>query len=76
MKFDQLVSVVHGEPLASTETIAKGMKVGHKSVIQLVRKHSPSLASLGTLAFEMRKSGGRPMRPLVDLAGLKSKLQA
>ena len=60
MKFDQLVSVVHGEPLASTETIAKGMKVGHKSVIQLVRKHSPSLASLGTLAFEMRKSGGRP----------------
>ena len=42
-KFDSLVVVVGGEPLASTEVIAKGMKAQHASVIKLVRKHSEVL---------------------------------
>lgn len=59
-QFNPLVVVVDGEPLASSETIAKGMKAKHKSVIQLIRQNSGLLSGFGTLAFEMRKSGGRP----------------
>lgn len=54
MKFDQLVSVVNGEPLASTEVIAKGMKQQHASVIKLVRKHSEALSRFGSIGFEIR----------------------
>lgn len=59
-KFDSLVVVVGGEPLASTEVIAKGMKAQHASVIKLVRKHSEVLWAFGSFGFEIRKSGGRP----------------
>lgn len=54
MKFEHLVSVVNGEPLASTEVIAKGMKQQHASVIKLVRKHAQSLAVFGLIRFEIR----------------------
>ena len=60
MKFEHLVSVVNGEPLASTEVIAKGMKQQHASVIKLVRKHADSLSKFGPLGFEIRK--GRALR--------------
>lgn len=55
-----LVVVVNGEPLASSDVIAVGMKAKHKSVLQLLRRHAETLAQFGTLAFEVRKSGGRP----------------
>lgn len=58
--FNPLVVVVGGELLASSEVIAKGMKAKHKSVIQLIRHNAGVLGEFGTLAFEMRKSGGRP----------------
>lgn len=55
-----LVFVVNGEPLASSDVIAQGMHARHKSVIQLIRNQSKVLSEFGTLAFEMRKSAGRP----------------
>lgn len=57
---ESLVVVVNGEPLASSDVIAKGMKAKHKNVLELVRKHAALLADFGTLAFETRKSAGRP----------------
>lgn len=59
-KFDPLVVVVEGSPQASSVVIAAGMRAKHKSVIQLIRQHAELLGEMGTLAFEMRKSGGRP----------------
>ena len=58
--FEPLVSVIGGEPLASSLVIARGMRAKHKSVIQLIRRKADALGQFGTLAFEMRKSGGRP----------------
>ena len=43
-----------GEPRASTEAIAKGYKVSHRSVLQLLRKYLPRLETMGRVAFEMR----------------------
>lgn len=54
MKFDQLVSVVNGEPLASTEVIAKGVGVQHKNVMALVRGRSELLCEFGKVAFQTR----------------------
>ncbi|MGB3432387.1 Rha family transcriptional regulator [Achromobacter sp.] len=51
---EPLVSVVSGEPLASSLVIARGMKAKHKSVIQLIRQHAVILRQFGPLAFEMR----------------------
>jgi phage regulator Rha-like protein len=53
-KFDPLVVIVGGEPLASSETIAKGMKQQHASTIKLVRKHQAALDSLGQVRFQIR----------------------
>lgn len=54
MKFYQLVAVINGEPLASTEVIAKGVGVQHKNVLALVRGHAGLLAEFGRVAFETR----------------------
>ncbi len=64
-QFEPLVSVVSGEPLASSVVIARGMKAKHKSVIQLIRQHADTLEVFGPLAFEMRvvnrpQGGGAP----------------
>lgn len=53
-RFEPLVSVVGGEPLASSLVIARGMKANHKSVIQLVRRHLVSLEQFGLVAFQVR----------------------
>ncbi|WP_368641765.1 Rha family transcriptional regulator [Castellaniella ginsengisoli] len=63
--FEPLVSVIGGEPLASSLVIARGMKARHKSVIQLIRQHAAILQEFGPLAFEMRvvkrpQGGGAP----------------
>lgn len=57
---ENLVVVVNGEPLACSDVIAAGMKAQHKSVLQLLRRHAATLMQFGPLAFEVRKSGGRP----------------
>lgn len=48
-----------GEPRASSEIIAKGVKQQHASVMKLVRKHLTSFEGFGPLGFEIRK--GRPL---------------
>lgn len=55
-----LVLLKKDEPVVSSLSIAQGVKMGHKSVIQLVRQYEKDLNEFGTLAFELRKSGGRP----------------
>lgn len=49
-----LVVVVNGEPLASTDVIAQGMKAQHASTIKLVRRHADALAHFGEVRFEIR----------------------
>lgn len=51
--FTPLVMVFDGEPLASSEVIARGMKAQHASTIKLVRKHSEALARFGLVRFEI-----------------------
>ncbi len=48
-------------PVTTSLVVAKGIGRTHKSVIQLVRKYEKDLKTFGTLAFEMRKSAGRPL---------------
>ncbi len=49
-----LVTAVDGEPRASSEVIARGVKSQHASVIKLVRRHQASLEGFGTVRFEIR----------------------
>lgn len=49
-----IVSVINGEPLASTEVIARGFKVPHRNVIGLVRAHAGTLAEFGVIATQLR----------------------
>lgn len=58
-KITPIVVVVHGEPLASSEVIAKGMKAQHASTIKLLRKHQPALERFGPIRFEIRLAGTR-----------------
>lgn len=55
-----LVLLHHNEPMTTSLAIAEGTQNTHKAVIQLVRKYVDDLQEFGTLAFEMRKSGGMP----------------
>jgi len=60
-KFEALVVVVGGEPLASTEVIAKGMRQNHASTIKLMRKHIDRLIKFGEIRFQIRlNKQGRP----------------
>ncbi len=55
-----IVALFDGEPLASTEALAVGLKLSHASVIKLVRKHKASLERFGPLRFEIRKGVSLP----------------
>lgn len=60
-----LVIPVNGEALASSEIIARGVGLPHKSVIQLIRARKSDFEHFGPLAFEMRvvkrsQGGGSP----------------
>ena len=66
----ELVVVMDGEPLASTEVIAKGMKQQHASTIKLVRKYQVSLEEFGRVRFEIRPfttAGGIQQREIAML---------
>jgi phage regulator Rha-like protein len=47
------VVMVEGQPLASTEVIAKGMKAKHRTVIQLVRQYADELGQFGRVQFQI-----------------------
>lgn len=49
-----------GEPTTTSLVIADGTHNEHRAVLQLIRNSVADLEEFGTLAFEMRKSGGRP----------------
>lgn len=66
----QIVSVINGEPLTSTEVIAQGMKQKHRTVVQLVRRYSDMLADMGRVQFEVAPfatAGGRQVREVAML---------
>ncbi|WP_028310993.1 Rha family transcriptional regulator [Derxia gummosa] len=43
-----------GEPRASTEVIARGFKVQHKNVLELLRRHEARFDVFGQVAFQTR----------------------
>lgn len=49
-----IVALFDGEPLASTDALAKGVKHEHASVLKLVRKHLKRLELFGRVRFEIR----------------------
>lgn len=53
-RFEPLVSVVGGEPLASSLVIARGMRQQHASVIKLIRRHEAVLSRFEKVRFEIR----------------------
>ena len=57
-----LVQIKGKEPITSTLIVAEGMELKHRAIMVLVDKYKEKLETFGTFAFEMRKSGGRPVR--------------
>jgi phage regulator Rha-like protein len=55
-----LVIVAHGQPVTTTERVAAAAGLQHATVIKMVRERLADLEELGTLRFEIAKSGGRP----------------
>lgn len=55
-----LVEVKKNDTTTNSLIIAEGVGNEHRAVMQLIRKHENDLNEFGTLAFQMRKSGGRP----------------
>lgn len=47
----ELVLLHHNEPMTTSEAIAEGVELAHKTVIQLVRKYVDDLNSFGRVAF-------------------------
>lgn len=69
-KSHPLVTIVGGQPLASTGTLAKGMGQRHASVIKLVRKHLAALEIFGRVGFEIQPfatAGGQQSREVAFL---------
>lgn len=65
-----LVVDVDGEPRAATDVIAKGVKLSHRTVIQLARRHLLSLQELGGVQFQIAPfatSGGPQSREVALL---------
>lgn len=52
--FEPLVSIIGGEPLASSLVIARGMRQQHASTVRLIRKHKKTLEKFGLVRFEIR----------------------
>ena len=57
----ELVVLEKNKPVTTSLIIAKGVKTEHHSVITLIRRHIKNLEEFGTLEFQVRKSGGRPL---------------
>lgn len=69
-KIFPLVSVVGGEPLASSLVIARGMRQQHASTLRLVRRHLSAIERFGGVRFEIRPfktAGGKQSREVAML---------
>lgn len=66
----ELVLLHHNEPMTTSEAIAEGVELAHKTVIQLVRRYVEDLKEWGGVAFEMRPlatEGGNQWREVAYL---------
>lgn len=54
------VENINGKPKISTLTVAKGMEVSHKAILQSITKYRKDFDDLGTLDGDRLKSQGRP----------------
>lgn len=50
----ELVLLHHNEPMTTSEAIAHGVGMEHKTIIQLLRKYLADLSEWGEVAFQMR----------------------
>lgn len=57
-----LVTIQKNEPVVSTEDLAAGFEIPHRNILILVGKYEKEFSEFGTIAFEMRKSGGKSVR--------------
>ena len=55
-----IVRLERNIPVVSTLDIWEELGVEHSAIIKMVRKYKTMFTELGTLGFEIRKSGGRP----------------
>lgn len=68
--FEPLVSVIGGEPLASSLVIARGMRQQHASTLRLIRRYADTLEQFGRVRFEIRSfktAGGQQIREIALL---------
>ena len=59
----QLMKTAGGTPVIDSLTIASGVKVQHKNVLELIRKYPESFQDFGPVAFETRKLNADRGRP-------------
>jgi phage regulator Rha-like protein len=57
---NNIVEIRKNEAVVESTIVAKGVGNEHRAVLQLIRQYENELKEFGTLAFEMRKSKGRP----------------
>lgn len=58
-----LVNVIDGVPFTTSEIVAENAGIEHRAALQLLETHHGVIEeAFGTIAFEMRRSGGRPTR--------------
>lgn len=70
MKNELITFTEDGTPVIDTVTIAKGVNVEHRAVIQLVRKYESDFNAFGRVTFEMRPfetAGGTQKREVALL---------
>lgn len=58
----QLVEIKKLDLVTNTVTIADGVGRDHDTIIKLVDRNKTDLEEFGTVGFEIRKSGGKPLR--------------
>ena len=56
-----LVKAVDNVPVVSTLDMCGPLGVEHHAIVQLVKKYETQLQEIRTFAFQMRKSGGKPI---------------
>ncbi|MGJ0125931.1 Rha family transcriptional regulator [Pantoea sp. RHCKP32] len=58
----QLVEIKRLDLVTNTVAIADGVGRDHDTIIKLVDRNKTDLEEFGTVGFEIRKSGGKPLR--------------
>lgn len=57
-----LVKVEKGEPVVSSEILGEGFEIPHRNILDLIKKYEEAFSRMGTLAVQLRKSGGKSVR--------------